>query len=317
MATSLAPIVFFAFRRPLTTLQSLYTLSRCPEAADSTLYVFCDAAKNAQDEANVRRTREVVRAHPWCARVEVIEAAQNLGLAQSVIGGVTRVCQEHGRVIVVEDDLLLARGFLAYMNESLRRYASHERVMSISGHTFAASHSEPRACFLPAATSWGWATWSRAWSEFEYQPRGLDHLSAPGVAHRFDLDGSFDYAGLLRAQMSGGVDSWAIRWWWTIFRREGLGLFPCNSLVKNIGASLLATHTVQDSPLLAAETFDLDNQVVQWPAEVRVDSAYFETWKAALRSGRPGGPAPAGRVVQHASRARQWLRRRIARPPRT
>jgi hypothetical protein len=308
MAESLAPIVFFAFRRPLETLQSLYTLSRCPEAGRSKLYVFCDGPRSPRDEAAVRRTRDVIRSQPWCGSVELIESEQNRGLARSVIDGVTRVCEEHGRVIVVEDDLLIARGFLKYMNEALDRYAECERVMTVTGHTFDIGDPQPRAVFLPDATSWSWATWSRAWRHFEEHPTGLERLEDPAVRRRFNIDDSYDYAGMLRAQLAGQIDSWAIRWWWSVFNRDGLGLFPCNSLVKNIGSGPLATHTVQDDPGLAAKSFDLDNEVLTWPAAIEVDSAYFEAWKTFLRDAY--APKPE-RLRIRALR----LMRRVARAP--
>src|SRR5207253_2516275 len=118
------------------------------------------------------------------------ESEVNRGLARSVIDGVTRLCGSHGRVIVLEDDLLVSRGFLAYMNEALDRYARHERVMQVAGYSLDAFRPEPRALFLPIATSWGWATWARAWSHFQEQPVALERLLDPGYRRGFDMDGS-------------------------------------------------------------------------------------------------------------------------------
>ncbi len=229
----------------------------------------------------------MVRAHRWCGRVEIVEADRNLGLARSVVSAVTDLCERHGRVIVLEDDLLVARGFLAYMNEALRRYADEERVMSISGHTFDVGPPEPRAVFLPLATTWGWATWGRAWARYQDRPRGVERLDAPGFRRSFDLDGTYDYAAMLRAQIAGHVDSWGIRWWWSVHDHGGLGLFPRASLVKNIGAGATATNTHEQTPLLEASTFDLDNEILAWPEAVRTDAAAFDDWKACLRRARP------------------------------
>jgi hypothetical protein len=218
----------------------------------------------------------------------VVESEQNRGLARSVISAVTRICGTHGRVIVIEDDLLLARGFLKYMNEALRRYADDERVMTVSGHTFDAYSPEPRAVFLPTTTTWGWATWARAWAHFQETPRGLERLDSPAYRRAFDLDGSCDYSRLLWMQMAGKVDSWGIRWYWSVREKRGLGLFPMTSLVRNVGIGVGSTHTFSAGPTLEARSWALDNAIAQWPSEVSVDEAAFEAWKAYLRRARGG-----------------------------
>ena len=197
-----------AFKRPLATLQALYTLGRCPEAGDSELFVFCDAARNDAERRDVALTREVVRSRQWCRRVEIVEAERNQGCARSVTEATTQLCNSHGRVIVVEDDLLVSRGFLAYMNEGLQRFADEDRVMLVSGHSPDAFAAEPRSMFLPIATTWGWGTWARAWARFDKSPQDLNRLNEPEFRLSFDLDDSFDYTGMLRAQLAGQIDSW-------------------------------------------------------------------------------------------------------------
>jgi hypothetical protein len=294
-----APIVLIAFKRPLATLQTLYTLSRCPEAKDSELYAFCDGPRHERERADVERTREVILAHPWCGRVELTASPRNQGCARSVIEAITTVCRRHGRAIIVEDDLLVSRGFLAYMNESLRRYADDPRVMAISGHTFDAYPPEPRAVFMPQTTSWGWATWWRAWSLYQERPLGLERLDDPAYRRSFDLDGSIDYAGLLRSWLAGNIDTWDINWWWTAHHHGSINLHPLRSLVKNIGTGDSATHT-NDTPLLKTDSFDLDNEIHTWPEEVRVDEAAFAGWTAYLRS---MAPPPDRRLRARAGRA--------------
>lgn len=308
-ATPLAPIALLVYKRPLTTLQTLYTLSRCPEAKASELYVFCDGPRREEDRRAVAETREVVRSHPWCGRVEIVEAERNQGLARSVIGAVRRLCESHGRVIVLEDDLLVARGFLAYMNEALRRYADDGRVMTVSGHNFDLRRPAPRATFLPLATTWGWATWDRAWARFQEHPEGHDRLRDPAFRRAFDVDGVYGYSSMMEAQLAGRLDSWGIRWWWSVFHHRGLGLFPMRTLVKNIGAGDAATHTREASALLESATFDLDNAIVEWPARVEVEEDDFAAWKAVV-----GGARPPERWRTRARRTAAGLLARIARP---
>jgi GT2 family glycosyltransferase len=160
---SLAPIALFAYKRPKHTLKVLEALACNSEAAKSKLYVFCEAPKEQEDWPLVHQTREIFRQEQWCKEVEIIERKTNLGCANSIIQGVTEICDRYGRVIVLEDDLIVSPYFLQYMNTALDRYADEPKVMQISGHMFPVNiRVKTDAIFLSFTTSWGWATWQRA-----------------------------------------------------------------------------------------------------------------------------------------------------------
>ncbi|MCT7983612.1 hypothetical protein NG796_09910 [Laspinema sp. A4] len=235
---NLAPIAFFAYKRPEHTLKALTSLSQCKLAQQSILYIFCDAAKFTQDREPVQQVREVVRSQQWCGKVEIIYRESNFGLAQSIISATTSLCKQHGRVIVLEDDLIVSPYFLKYMNDALNLYESEAKVMQISGHMFPfdIKQSETDAIFLPLTTTWGWATWDRAWKQFNSGITGYQQLKKnPQLRRKFDLDGSYPYFRMLQQKIKGKVDSWGIDWYLTVFRAEGLSLFPIKSLVANIG----------------------------------------------------------------------------------
>ena len=290
---ALAPVVVFAFRRPLETLQTLWSLGRCPEARDSHVYIYCDGSRGYDDEAGVRQTREVVAGQRWFANATIIERETNWGLARSVVDGVTAACSRHGRVIVVEDDLLVSSGFLRYMNHALGLFQEDARVMQVSGHSFPLEGGHLRrspglARLLPVSTTWGWATWSRAWRAYQAVPENLHLLDDERVSHAFDLDGAYGYTGMLRSAVSGRIDSWGIRWWWSVFQRGGLVVFPFPTLVRNIGYGSVATNTNEVTGLLET-VFNLDAQVGEWTETRLGDETVFADWKRYIRSGTQRG----------------------------
>lgn len=237
MKAALAPIALFTFKRPLHTQRTLASLALNPEFARSELHIFCDGSRRADEDAAVEATREVARRfeHP---NKTVHEAPANRGLAASIIDGVGRLCDERGRVIVVEDDLVVAPVFLDFLNRGLDHYQADERVMQVSGHMFAADLSADTgdAVFLPFTTSWGWATWQRAWTHFDPEMRGFERLAGDrALRRRFDLDNAYPYFAMLKKQKAGLLDSWAIRWYLSVFARDGLVLYPRRSLVNNEG----------------------------------------------------------------------------------
>ena len=239
-----APIALFVFKRPDHTRRTLESLARNAEFERSALHVFCDGSRGPADDAAVDATRRLVRNWPHPNKT-VHEAPANRGLAASVIAGVTALCDAHGRVIVVEDDLVVAPVFLDFLNRALDTYADDPRVMQVSGHMFPVELDAGGgdAVFLPFITSWGWATWQRAWSSFDPHMRDFSQLVADrAIRRRFDLENAYPYFAMLKKQKAGQIDSWAIRWYLSVFVAKGLTLYPRRSLVQNEGFDGSGTH---------------------------------------------------------------------------
>ncbi len=240
--TTLAPIALFLYRRPDHARAALESLLRCPEATDSPVYIYCDAAKTPDLVSAVAATRRV--AHELAPDAVFIERDRNHGLAKSIIDGASALVEQHGRVIVVEDDLEVSPSFLSFMNRALEHYRDDEAVMSISGYQFPLDPPlDSDSTMLALPSSWGWATWARAWSHFDAAAAGYDALRTDrSLRRRFDLDGAYPYYAMLERQQRGQVDSWAIRWYLSIFMRGGLSAFPGRTLVKNTGFDGSGTH---------------------------------------------------------------------------
>ena len=234
---SFAPIALFAYNRPTHIQRAVESLLANELAPTSDLCIFSDGPKSPAQEAAVADVRRYSGSVSGFRSVTVVERPTNLGLANSIIDGTTRMTKEFGRVIVLEDDLVLAPHFLKYMNLALERYRDEDRVFQVSGHMFQATIDSPDdAIFLPFVTSWGWGTWDRAWAHFDPNATGyLEIGSDPALKRRFNLDDAYDYFGMLEAQLAGNIDSWAIRWYLSVFRQQGLALYPKKSLVDNFG----------------------------------------------------------------------------------
>lgn len=242
----LAPIALFAYRRPQHTRRAVESLLCNPEAERTELVIYSDAAAHPGAAADVAAVRAYLRTITGFARVTLVERQSNQGLSRSIIGGVGELLGTYGRVIVVEDDLVVSPFFLAYMNEGLRRYADDPRVASIHGYMYPVDGrvALPEAFFLQGADCWGWATWSHAWQHFEPDGRKLAaELRRRGCIRAFDLDGRYPFFRMLRHQIVGKNDSWAIRWHASAFLAGMLTLYPGRSHVLNTGADGSGTHS--------------------------------------------------------------------------
>ena len=237
------PIALFLYNRPAHTRVVLESLSRCRRLDECTLRIFCDGPKRPEDATAVNAAREVAR--EWAERLdaEVVERDSNLGLARSVVSGVSELCDSHGRVVVIEDDFSLSPAFLDYMLSALDRYENEPNVYQICGYMFPIRHApKPDAFLLPLTTTWGWATWSRAWKIFDWRPADADALGDPEVRRRFNLNNAYPYAEMLERKLNGENDSWGILFWWAVFRANGLVLHPRKSLVWNGGFDESGVH---------------------------------------------------------------------------
>ncbi|MGV3554646.1 MAG: hypothetical protein ACO1OD_05275 [Croceibacterium sp.] len=238
------PIALFVYDRPNHLARTLRSLVACEGFAHHPLTVFSDGPREPKDAGAVAAVRAVAR-EVLGSGADIREAQANNGLANSIVGGVGELISRHSRVIVVEDDFELAPCFLTYMTEALDRFEEAEEVFQVSGHIFDIPEFAGRreALFLPLTTTWGWATWARAWSAFDPDAKGSERLRTdPALRRRFNLDGTYDYAAMLERQRAGFIDSWGIRWYWSVFSRRGKVLFPPQSLVRNIGQDGSGTH---------------------------------------------------------------------------
>jgi hypothetical protein len=288
---SLAPVVLFAYARAEHLRRTVTSLRANPQAAQTDVYIFCDAAKRPEHQVQVDRVRAFASSVDGFRSVTLSLAERNAGLARSVIEGVTDVLTRHGRAIVLEDDLELSPHFLHYMNDGLQRYEHDERVASIHGYIYPVEEPLPETFFLQGADCWGWATWSRAWSGFETDGRVLlAELRARALCHHFDFDGQYPYTDMLVDQIAGRNDSWAIRWHASCYLKGLLTLYPGRSLVENIGNDSSGTHcATTDAMSGAASTTSIAvNPIAVEPSAVaRTAVIHFfarqRSWKDKLR----------------------------------
>jgi Glycosyl transferase family 2 len=294
---STAPILLFTYKRLWHTQECVKALQKNMMACDSELIVFSDGPRKSEDNAAVDSLRKYFKTIHGFKKVSVVERRENLGLAKSIISGVSEAVTKYGRVIVLEDDLVTSPFFLKFMNDALEYYQENERVISAHGYVYPVHATLPDTFFLRGADCWGWATWKRGWDLFE--PDGkklLSEIRTRNLERDFDFDGNYPYTKMLKDQTKGKNDSWAIRWHASAYLSGKLTLYPGKSLVRNIGADNSGTHT--------GKTLLYDTMVSEEP--VRVSNIPIEENRFArneieryLRRMRPGVAARLIYKVTH------------------
>jgi hypothetical protein len=244
--STLAPIVLFVYNRPSHTLKTLESLKENKLASDSILYVFSDGPKEDDTKENtdkISEVRKIIKSITWSKELILNESPVNKGLKSSVSDGVTSIINQHGKVIVLEDDLLFNPNFLSYMNEGLEIYQNVSNVYSINAFLPPIKTDKKEVFLSPLATnSWGWGTWKEKWKIFESQP-----IDKAFIKNNAAFRARFNFADFDLAQMLYIKSSWAIRWYYAVFIHHGLGVFPTQSLVINIGRDGSGTHSAKEN----------------------------------------------------------------------
>lgn len=233
---SYAPILLFVYNRPQHTQMVIQSLQQNSLAKESELFIYSDAAKSEEAQPAVDDVRKLIHSINGFAGVTIIERGKNWGLANNIIDGVSTRVKEYGRVIVLEDDLVVAPHFLRFMNDALEMYKNEPKVGHIQACEFFEDPTLPDTFLIKWTGSWGWATWERAWNLFN--PDGktlLKELEDRKLTKMFDFNNSYGFTRMLRKQIAGKNNSWAIRWNASLFLNDVLSLNVGKSLVQNVG----------------------------------------------------------------------------------
>ncbi len=241
-----APICLFVYNRLEETKITLEALKNNYLASESDLFIFSDGPKSNLDRAKVNQVREYISKAEGFKSIKIIKQKENLGLAKSIIKGVTKVVNKYGAVVVIEDDLKTSRNFLSFLNQGLNFYKGNDKIHSISGYTMPLkelNYLEADFYYALRASSWGWATWKEIWNKIDWEVRDYDLFQKSKKKKRsFNRAGS-DMSYMLKNKIKGRIDSWAIVFCYEQWKNKRYAVFPRESKVENIGFSERASNT--------------------------------------------------------------------------
>ena len=251
-----SPIVLFVYNRPVHTQKTVEALKSNTLADESELFIYSDGPKNQSDTKNVEEVREYIKTIQGFNSVKIIEKEKNSGLANSIISGVTEIINRYQKAIVLEDDLTTSPYFLKFMNQALEFYREYKKVFAVSGYLPPVEVSKNHLSdvfFSYRSTSWGWATWKDRWQKIDWQVSDFDEfIKSKELVKKFNRAGN-NLTSMLKAQMQGKIDSWAIRRTYSQFKCNSYTVFPRVSLIRNIGLDGTGVHCGRSKQLAISE----------------------------------------------------------------
>jgi len=284
---SLAPIVLFAYNRPHHTSMAVNALIESELSQDSEIFVFIDGPKTKDDIEKIANIRSfIISKRKHFKKFECVTHSTNIGLYRNITEGVSSVLDKREKVIVIEDDVIVYRNFLRYMNNALQAYETHPRVWHINGYTEAIGELIERnngSYFTRLMWCWGWGTWAEKWKKYEKDAGRLIGTLSKKDIKRFNMDGSLNLWAQVVDNKKGLQNSWAIFWYATIFQHNGLCLSPEMSYVKNIGFDGSGTHSTFQKSSQSRKLSD-QNTHLDLPSVVEEDREVFLILKKYFRS---------------------------------
>lgn len=241
---NLAPIVLFSYNRFSHIKQTIEALQKNKLAEESNLFIYSDGGKDQESWKKVNKIRKYLKTISGFNSITIIEQNTNIGLANSIISGVTEIVNKYKKIIVLEDDIITNSYFLTFMNDALNFYEKNEKIWHISGYLYPTCDyiSKNDSFFINVATCWGWATWSRAWQFFEQDCQKLVTMIPTESISKFNLDNTYNWYNHLLLNYEGRMNTWAIKWYTCLFHYNAFCLHPKFTLTKNIGNDNSGVH---------------------------------------------------------------------------
>jgi hypothetical protein len=246
------PIALIIFNRPECTAKILEVLAK---VKPNHLLVIADGPRpdHPTDDERCQAARALIEEIDWECHVEKNYTDQNMGSKRRPETGIDWVFEKVDEAIILEDDCLPDEAFFTFCTEMLERYRHDTRVMMISGYCFydMQSRSNQSYHFSYLGSTWGWATWRRAWQLNDphltrwpevVESRLIEQLFPDPVHARFWYD---VFARILDGRLS---DAWDYQWQLSCWFNSGYRIFPAVNLIRNIGFGDDATHTFGTNP---------------------------------------------------------------------
>jgi hypothetical protein len=248
----------------------------------------------ATDAPRCAETWQVARAAiDWPCEVFTLQSPQNMGPARFIPHAIDWLFRHEERGIILEEDCIPHPDFFRFCDELLERYAHDERVAMISGSQFVPGGwpcGGNSYAFVRLSQIWGWATWRRAWKNYDFEMRAWPEQRRAGLIERTFKRGhdrrhwrrNFDHAL--------EIDSWDYQWCFARWQRGQAGIVPARNLISNIGFGPEALHTTAvnhpaanvprvalDFPLRHPPAVVLDDRL-DWQFSRLLFSDGFQAW---------------------------------------
>ncbi|WP_149207915.1 nucleotide-diphospho-sugar transferase [Flavobacterium johnsoniae] len=242
-----SPVLFLIFNRPDVTEQVFEQIKKMqPEK----LYVAADGPRKdkSNEEELCNETRSIINKIDWNCEVKTLFRDENLGCKYAVSSAINWFFENEEEGIILEDDCLPSDDFFIFCDAMLEKYRYDTRIRHIGGSNLqmGQKHGQDSYYFSNLTHVWGWASWRRAWKDYDVELSKYKDIDAESSFKLIFSDpiivDSWKY--IFNKMLRNGIDTWDYQWTITNFFNNSLSIIPNVNLISNIGFGVNATHTM-------------------------------------------------------------------------
>ena len=274
------PILLITFNRPDHTRR---VLTEILKKEPQLLYVCQDGAREGNDN-DILKCQEVRNLISELTSVYAeghqnftlytLYQHKNLGCGAGPADGITWFFENVERGIIIEDDCLPHPDFFEYCEELLIKFNDDVRVGFIGGCNYIPRNTSASYSFSGGHhQTWGWASWRRTWSNFDYTLQNISPSIFKRILQEYCISWRQKeywwaiYELVKYNQMNNSC--WDYQFLFSCWREHQMAVTPAVNLVSNIGFGAGATHTNSYNPLLCNRSYSIMPLV--HPHEISLD----------------------------------------------
>jgi len=235
---ALAPVGITVYNRPLHLQQTISSLLDCELSNETEVFFFIDAPRMV-DLENCLAVKKFILKINGFKKVHLIERQVN-DFHENVLHCIDYLLNKYGKMIYLEDDIVVSPCFLKSMNRGLEIFESDVNVFSITGYRpplTSFCHDEDVLYAVPRFTFWGMGIWKRSWDASEKRPRisRLVRLMVNPSRLKFFWSGGADLILTFVADTFHKVEALDARLNMSQVELGMYTLYPSSAIAMNIG----------------------------------------------------------------------------------
>ncbi len=240
------PILFITFKRPETTQR---VFEKIKQVQPKTLYVAQNIPKdkNKEEIKKWNAVRTIIENIDWDCKVHKLYRKKYLNAKTSISTAIDWFFENEEEGIILEDDCLPDHTFFRFCEELLEKYRYDDRIAMISGNNFqfGKKRTEYSYYFSQYNHIWGWASWRRAWKNFDVEMKLWPEIrDDDGLKDILNNNKSIKYwKNIFEKTYNGEIDTWDYQWTFACWIQNQLTILPNVNLVANIGFGKDAVNT--------------------------------------------------------------------------
>ena len=225
-------IAIIAYNRPELLKAQLNQLKTIRKSFDYDILAFIDGPKDNAELNVSNEMSNIIKSNVDLFNfIEIND--KNIGLKENIKKAILYVTKKYKKFIILEDDISIEKNTIEFADKYLDLYEADDSVVHINLWNYSFIN-ENIHYFTSDMHCWGWASWSKYWSEDVFEVNNYKDMS---LINKIKLSNYFSTNHYLHlyANLKKKRTTWAVLWMSYIILNNKKCISPNSSLAFNLG----------------------------------------------------------------------------------